>query len=193
VAYTRCSQLEKYFLKNHRTNSWDKVNKDIRHCSCYAKPHYRIHTNQPLDSTESHLYTLLTVRQFLKSFFYGRQICSLSLQLCVQFSSSHSRHTFGPSHPPRFHNLAGIRSRVQITNFFINRFAKCLPKDRQPTLFLGSDRRMNKRRWPIVQLLHFIIITFLFVLCFVVKRHANFGRCWQTFLAPFTQRVPFDT
>jgi hypothetical protein len=115
-------------------------------------------------------------KTILKSFFYGRQICSLSLQLCMHYSSSHAGHTLGPSHPPWFHNLEGIRSRVQITKFFINRSAKCLPKDRQPTLFLGSDSRMNRRRCSIVQLLHCITITFLFVLCSVVKRHANFGR-----------------
>jgi len=52
---------------------------------------------------------------------------------------------------------------------------------------------MNKRKWSIVQLLHLISITFLFILRFFVKRHANFGRYRQTFLAPFTHRFPFDT
>jgi hypothetical protein len=149
------------------------------------KPNCPIHTNKPLDSIESHLYTL----QLLTSFFYG----CLSLQFCMHFSSSHVRHTLGTSHPPWFHDLEGIRSRVQITTSSLIGSPVCLPTDRQPTLFLGSDRRMNKRRWSIVQLLHLISITFLFVLGFFVKRHANFGRYRQTFLAPFTHRFQFDT
>jgi len=76
------------------------------------KLHCPVHTNQPLDLTESHRYTLLIVRQFLTSFFYGR----LSLQFCMHFSPSHARHKLGTSHPPPFHNLEVIRSRVQITS-----------------------------------------------------------------------------
>lgn len=136
--------------------------KSIRHShsSCYTRLHYRIHTHQPLDPPDSHIYALLIMRQFLTSLFYGRHICSLSLQFCTHFSSSHARHTLGPSHSPRFHNLEVIRSRVQITKLFINRFAICLPKDCKPTLFLGSDRRMNKRRWSTVQMFHSLALHF---------------------------------
>ena len=66
-------------------------------------------TTRPYWITSLHSTDCKTI---LTSFFYG----SLSLQFCMHFSSSHARHTLGTSHPPRFHNLEGIRSRVQITS-----------------------------------------------------------------------------
>jgi hypothetical protein len=140
VAYVTCWQLEKYFLTDSRTNSRNKVNQDIRHCSCYAKFHYCIHKNQPLDPTEPdqftpHPYTTSLLRQFLTLFCYGRIIRSLPPRICMHFMSPHARHTLGPPRPPWFHNLDGIRSRVQITKHVINRFTVCLPTDRQTLIW----------------------------------------------------------
>jgi hypothetical protein len=144
--------------------------------------HCPIHTNQPQDPTESHLYTLLIVRQFLTSFFYGR----LSLQFCMHFSSSHARQTLGTSHPPRFHNLEGIRSRVQITSSSLIGSPYAFRQIVSPRSSLGVTDE-----WIPVGGELFSCCTSL-ALYFFVKRHANFGRYWQTFLAPFTHRFPFD-
>ena len=104
------------------------------------KLHYPIHTNQPLDSTQSYLYTLLIVWQFLTPFFYGR----LSLQFCMHFSSFHAPHTLRTSHPPRFHNLEDIRQRVKITSSSLIGSPHAFRQIVSPRSSLGvTDERIN--------------------------------------------------